>query len=84
MTKEEFILITKMPEVPMHSWFEYYVENGGVLDFNEFERIFSTLMWHEAIVTNSKGDSVKITHAGCLHRFYEYYKKKFGLWQEET
>jgi hypothetical protein len=83
MTKERFIEVTKMPEVPMDVWFEYYKDRGGVLDFEEFKKVFTTFLWNESIVT-VRGVQKHITLRSALNNFYQYYKTKFNLWQVET
>ena len=81
MTKEQYLLIIQQPEVPMALWFEYYLERGGLVkDFDEFQKIFVTLTWHQAIVTGANGQSKKINLQTALNNFHGYYAKKFDLW----
>jgi len=37
MTKDEYLELLKLPEIPISIWFEYYRERGGIVDdINEF------------------------------------------------
>jgi hypothetical protein len=81
MTKEQYLLIIQQPEVPMALWFEYYLERGGLIkDFHDFEKMFVTFTWHQAIVTGTDGNSKKINLGTALRNLHEYYAKKFDLW----
>jgi hypothetical protein len=80
MTREQYLIMIQQPEIPMSLWFEYYLDRGGVVrSFEEFERVFSILMWNESTMKSSNGQMKQITFGSALRNLYEYYNKKFGL-----
>lgn len=79
MTKEEYLEVCKLPEIPMNRWFEYYRERGGIVeDRDEFERIFATAIANEFIV-GTESNPKKITLQSAINNFYSYYNKKFDI-----
>lgn len=85
MTKEQFLLILKQPEIPMEVWFEYYRERGGMIDdFEKFSYIFSIILWNKQEIQGSDGNMKQVTLASAFYQFHDYYAKKFNLWQEGT
>ena len=79
MTKEEYIEVLKLPEIPIPIWFEYYRERGGTIDdVAEFQKTFFTAIHNEWVVTSPFG-AKKITLKSALHNFYSYYNRKFGM-----
>ncbi len=80
MTKEQFIEVMKMPEIPMSLWFEYYRERGGyIADPVEFERVFTVMLRNEGSVKGADGTLKQITLKSSYDNFYAYYKQKFEL-----
>lgn len=78
MTKEEYLKIREQPEIPMPIWFEYYQERGGLLDYEEFVKTFTTFTWNQSVVRSRFGLK-QITLNSALRNFFEYYNQKFGL-----
>lgn len=80
MTKEEYLLLIKKPEVPIELWFAYYREMGGIIEeINEFAQIFSTILWNQSEILGSDGVMKKVTPQSAFNRLHSYYHKKFGL-----
>ena len=79
MTKDEYLELLKLPEIPISIWFEYYRERGGIVDdINEFQKMFFTAISNEW-VTDSPSGVKRITLTSALHNFYSYYNKKFEM-----
>lgn len=75
MTKEQYLIIRTMPEIPMDIWFEFYKERGGILQRVDFDNIFSTIIWNNSITINMK----QVTLSSAINNFYSYYNEKFGV-----
>lgn len=74
MTKEEYLNVRDLPEIPMGIWFEYYKEKGGNLPTKaEFEHAFTIMLWNDPFAFRN-----------ALNSFYTHYNTKFNLWQEKT
>ena len=85
MTKEEFLVIVKCHEIPMSLWYEYFLETSGMrISFEDFEHVFSIILWNEKVVRNTNGEMKKVTFKNAVDNFYDYYKRKFKLWEYET
>jgi len=85
MTKEQYLIIIELPELPMTAWFEYYLERGGAIkDFEQFQHVFSVILWNESSMQGPDGVLKQVTFHSALQSFYHYYAKKFDLWQERT
>lgn len=79
MTKERYLEVRDIREIPIEDWFDFYKERGGAIeDIEEFKETFYTLLANEAIVANAKG-AKQITFKSALGNFYKYYNTKFEL-----
>ena len=79
MTKDEYLEVIKLPEIPVPIWFEYYRERGGIIeDKSEFEKTFLAAISNEWIVGTASGEK-KITLQSAINNFYSYYNKKFDI-----
>lgn len=79
MTKSEYLKIRELSEIPMESWYQFFLDNGGSeIGIGEFTRIFSTFTWNASVVRGSMGLK-QIKYGDCVQKFYEYYNQKFGL-----
>lgn len=64
----------------MSVWFEYYLERDGVVrNYEDFERVFSIILWNQSTMMGSNGNQKQVTLQTALRSFHEYYSKKFDL-----
>jgi len=76
MTKDQWLILRNQQELPMSVWFEYYRENGGLIqDFNDFVEQFSLLLLRPRLLSN--GRVIHINLATAWNRISKYYNKKF-------
>lgn len=85
MTKEQFLRVVEMPEIPLTLWYEYFLETSGFrMSFEDFEYVFSVSVWNEQIVRGTDGQHKRLTFKNAVDNFYDYYKRKFKLWEYEN
>jgi len=76
MTQQRWESVRALREVPMDVWFEYYQENGGVLQRDQFDRLFPEML-KAGMIRTTKGLLVSISLNTAINRLYDYYNKKF-------
>ena len=70
MSKDRWLYVSTLEEIPMEIWFLYYRERGGIIgDIKEFEHLFTILLWSPS----------NITLDSAIHNIYNYYNKKYGI-----
>ena len=80
MTKEEWLKISQQEELPLHVFYEYYLEKGGTfMNLLKFEEIFSSLIINGPIILGAGKPVVHITHVSAIGRLFRYYNEKFNI-----
>lgn len=78
MTRERWLEVKKLQEVPMDVWFDYYREMGGMVNnISLFIEAFSHMIHNQNIVLNSKNKVVELNFNSALRRLYNYFDNKF-------
>lgn len=79
MTKEQWLAIRELEEIPKEVWFEFYKEQGGLIDnIDIFFQMFSEIVAQQAImIKNMKPWYVNFNTA--LSSLYSHYNTKFKI-----
>lgn len=80
MTKENWITVRQMEEIPLSIFFHFYLERGGVItNFMTFSSYFTRMCGQEPNVYTKNNEYKKVTYGSCLYKMFTYYDIKFGL-----
>lgn len=78
MTKEKLMLITKVDDIDINEWFEFYKEKGGILDMSEFMSKFADLLQISgSLVRIINNRPIYLNKNTALSKFCSHYHEKF-------
>ncbi len=78
MTKEKYLEVRDMTEIPKEIWYKYYKERGGMVDEDKFWEAFVKSLVSKMVVVNRDGPK-QIDFKTALDSFYGYYNRKFNV-----
>lgn len=78
ITRERWIIVREMEELPADVWHEYYLEKGGsIKGFSPFWQIFVEYVLGLTRVDIAKNKELSFDSA--IRRLHRYYNEKFKL-----
>jgi hypothetical protein len=78
MTKEEYLQMRELIEVPTSALFDFYKEKGGLINnIQDFEKLLVKAQNTPAIITQN--GPKRVTANSIYSNFYDYYNKKFNV-----
>lgn len=76
MTKARWQVVSRMEEIPMDVWYEYYQEMKGTLSIERFERVFPQMLGQEVVIEGAKGHKL-LSFNTAINRLYQHYDNKY-------
>lgn len=78
ITKEQWQQVRDMEEIPLFLWFDYYRENGGVVeDLGIFESHLWNILAQEPMIISKQGRPLRVNYDTAVNRLYDFYVNKF-------
>lgn len=78
MTKQEWLKIRTLKEIPKQIWFSFYREKGGIIDnLEDFWKAFVEILSTQMMIFPQT--QKRLTFKSALNQLYSYYNSKFEL-----
>ncbi len=78
MELQRWITVRQMEEIPKTDYYDFYKENGGECDFEDFSNLFDRLVTNGSYVNTSSGVKHMNTEI-AKRKIIEFYDSKFAL-----